>query len=833
MAAMKKYCRRLPREPSTIEREAFMVPLRQEVRIAVRTLLRAPAFSFTVVLTIAVAVGANTAVFSVTNAVLIRSLPFDAPDRLVWIASMTKDQPNYPFSLPEFIDYRERAKSLDALVAYTTWSAILGGTGSAERLQGIRISSSAFDVLGVKPAAGRLLNARDDDAAAARVAVVAFDLWQRRFGGRDAAIGTVALLNGEPFEIVGVLPRHFPLPGTIDVAVPLAPDRDPSRAARRSVNLLRFIGRLRPKVTPKQAEAELAAIAARLKAEHPDAYAAKTGIAVTPLQSHLVRNYARGLTLLTLASLVALLVACGNLVNVLLARATTRAADVRVRLALGARAFDVARASWIETFLLSAAGALLGVGLAAWMVRAFTRFGPADIPRLDEVALDVPVLGFAAMLMLLMASFLAVVPFWGVARRPSWSGSARDDGWSRRNGRLREAVIVGEAALAVMLLLASIVLLRSFSRLQAVDPGFPVERRVMARIALPRTAYRTPDSIARFTDRFSEKLQQIHGVENAGGINVAPLSGVLATVQFTVDGTDASDPRNPPSAHFRVVTDSYLAAMGIPLVQGRGFSEHDAAASAAVALINRHLAESLFAGENPVGRRIRIGDNTAGPRPLEIVGVVGDIRQMALDAPPSFDVYVPMRQAHPDVAQWLANNQFWVVRVSEDAPADVARAIRRALDEVDSTAGVAHIRPLEAYIDTALAQRRFSTILSGALAVIALTLVVVGLYGVMAYSVAQRTREIGLRTAVGATRFDIWCLVSRSALGMLAVGAALGLMLAVPALRPLQAVLFRTDAFEPSLVSAVVAGLIGIGMTAATVPAWRAARIDPSRALRE
>ncbi len=811
-----------------------MVPLRQELRVAARNARRAPLFSAAIVGTIAVAVGANTAVFSVTNAVLLRPLPFADSDRLVWIASVTHDEPNYPFSLPEFLDYREQARSLEGLAAFGSWSAIIGGSGPAERVQGVRISANAFEMLGVRPAAGRLLAPRDDRAEAPRVAVLAFETWQRQFGGDGAAIGRVALLNGEPFEIVGVLPRHFPFPiRPVEIVVPLAPERDPARGVRRSVNSLRFIGRVRPGATPQQAQAELLGISKRLRDQYPDAYAAKTGVSVRPLHAHMVRNHARALTLLTLAAVLALLIACGNLANLLLARASARSSEAAVKLALGATTFDIARSLWIETSLLSAAGGLLGVAAGSWTVRAFIRFGPADVPRLNEVALDWQVFAFAAFLLVSIATVLAVAPLTQLARAASAVRPSRDQGSSRRAARLRQAVIVMETALTAVLLWGSILLIRSFDRLQDVDPGFAVSERVVARIALPRSTYRTAEAVTRFADRFSENIAAIPGVREVGGVNVAPLSGVIATTQFTVGGAPPSDPRDAPTAHYRVVTEGYLPALGVPLVRGRGFASTDVASSMPVALINDHLAQTLFAGEDPIGRSLLVRDNTAGPRPLRIVGVVGDVRQMTLDGAPTFDIYLPMRQAHSDVVQWLANNQFWVIRAAGGASIGIGAGLRHALEAADPGAGLAHVRPLAEYVDGALAQRRFATLLSSALAGVALILVIIGLYSVTAYSVTQRTQEIGLRTAIGASQLGIWWLITRGVLGMLITGAAAGLILAAPAVAPLKAVLVDTEPFDVGLIVSVVAGLMTVGLAAAAVPAWRAARIDPVAALRE
>jgi len=504
-----------------------------------------------------------------------------------------------------------------------------------------------------------------------------------------------------------------------------------------------------------------------------------------------------------------------------------------VRVALGARVVDIARMLWAETMILSATGGALGLVISWWALRAFVRLGSTDIPRLDEVGLDWRVLGFAAVLMLTIAGVLALAPLWQLSRHPAAPGvPQRDHGSTRRGAVLRYAVILGETALTSVLLLGSLVLIRSFERLQDVDPGFAIDDRVIARIALPRSTYRTPEALMRFADRLSAELMTIPGVQSVGGVNVAPLSGVLATVDLGIEGKPPRDPRDLPTANYRIVTTAYLSTLGVPLLRGRGLAETDTATSVPVALINEHVASTLFPNDDPIGKRILVNDNTGGHRPLEVVGVIANVRQAALDGPPSFDVYVPMRQMHPDLVQWVANNQFWAIKASGNT-ADVLSGVRRALPAVDSTVGLAHVRPLAEYVDAALGQRRFATTLSSALASIAVVLVVVGLYGVMAYSVAQRTREIGLRAAVGASRLSIWWLIAGSALRMLGTGAVAGLLLAAAALRPLQAVLFQTDLFDPALVATVIGGLLAVGIGAATIPALRATRIDPIIALRE
>lgn len=800
-----------------------------------RALRKAPGFALAVISTLALAIGANTSVFSVVNAVLIRALPYDEPDRLIWIASIdSPGRTDGPFSLPEFLDYRDQTRTLDALLAYASLSAIVTGVGPAERLQGMRLSAGAFEVFGVNPAAGRLLVQADDEADAARVAVLGYGLWQRRFGGDPRSIGRTMTLNGEPHEIVGVLPRDFSLPlRDIELVVPLAPQRDPLQSVRSSVNFLRLIGQLAPKTTMDQARDELTTISQQLRQQFPDAYATKLGVAMTPLHDQLVTNYRRSLWLLLGGVLLVLAVAAANLVNLLLARALARRREIGIRVALGASGWAIARQLLMEASLLCGAGGIAGMLLAYWGLEVLVGIGPADLPRLQETSLDWRVLAYATSLSVGTAMALTLIPLWHLRRDRSHPqfDPVRDGMPEVRSAGLRNAVVVSEMALAVVLLLSSALLLNSLIRLQMANPGFETSGSAIARISLPRTSYSTSSAMRRFVERFEDGLRALPGVQAVGGGNIAPLSGVLASVQFAIVGRPPLASRDIPSAQFRMVTAGYFAAMGVPILQGRPFARDDTGESRPVAIVNRHIKEQFFADEDPIGRQLLIDDNTTAPRAVEIVGVAGNVKQVRLDGDATFDIYVPMTQAHPDVLQWLANNQFWAVRVAGN-PRAVTDSIRKTLDAVDPTVGLASVRAADDYLGAATAGRRFTTWLLAGFAMTAFVLALVGLYAVIAYAVGERTRELGLRMAIGASGLSVTWLILRQACGLLTIGTLLGLAL-TRIVSPLVAgLLFETSPYEARIFVLVLSGLVLTGLVAALVPARRACRVDPLVALR-
>ena len=822
------------------------------LRIAIRQLCRQRAFALTVVSTLAVTVGASAAVFSVVNAVLVRALPFASPERLLWIASVRPDNPSAPFSLPEFMDYRAQTRTLSGVAAYANWSGSLAGEGITERLQGARMSSNAFDVLGVSPAAGRLLTDHDDRADAAPVVVLSYRLWLRKYGGAPGIIGTIARINGQPFVIVGVLPAHFPLPlRDVDLVTALAPDRDPLRHKRNSVNFLRLFGRLMPSAEAAQSQSELTAICRSLRQQFPAEYARKEAVTVLPFHDVLVGDVRQSMVVLLGAVIVVLATALANLVSLSLVRANGRRVELSMRIALGASRLHLVQQLATEASLLAVAGTGLGWLAAGVAAAAAMRWMPASIPRLDEVTLDGTVALFVAAIAAIVTSLLTAAPLATLApirARDALAQAARGFIGDRWNQRVRQALVVAEIAAALVLLLATLVLIDNMLRLRDVSPGFNPDGVFQARVSLP-AAYRSPEDVTRFYEQLSDRLAAAPGVKQVGVISVAPLSGLLATVPFSVAGQSTSDGERA-SANIRALSPWYLAVVGTRVLQGRPFSETDRPNTPAVALVSAALADRFLSGA-AVGQRLLIDDNNEGPRPVEIVGVVENVRQAALDLPPALDIYIPLRQLHPDGVGLLRNNQYWMIRLgpATDAgtsarpgqpdPAAFRSTFLEHLRAIDPDAAVSGTGAMRQFIDEWLGPRRFNLGLFCAFASTTVLLAMMGLYGLVSFVVSQRAREIGLRMAIGANARDVQQMFLREAATIGVTGSALGVVLALIARPFVSRLVASTDlnappnaSINPAMAMAIVVLLIAVVLFAAWLPARRASRVDPTLALR-
>ena len=807
------------------------LPLWKDLSFAIRQFRRQPGFALTVVSTLTVAIAANVAVFSVVNAVVFRALPYADAKQLVWIASVRPDNPSAPFSLPEFIDYRRQTRTLSGIAAYATWNASFAEADITEGLQGTRISANAFDVLGLTPAAGRLLRESDDRPDAPKVVVLSYRLWQRRFGGAPGAVGRSVRLNGESFVIAGILPPHFPLPlRDVDVVVPLVPDRDPYRHVRNSTNFLRFFGRLNSDTSIEQAQAELTTICRSLRQQFPVEYARKDAVKMMPLQEALIGDFHQSMLLLLGTVLVVLGTALANLVSVVLVRANGRRTELSVRVAMGASQFHLLRQLMVESLLLALIGSGLGWMLATWTIATVVPRAPSSIPRLTEVSADGTVLGFAALIAITVTALLTLAPLAAVL--PAKAGDAFRlgargtiaDRWSRR---VRHALVTGEISAGLLLLLTTTVLFQNVLRLQNVQLGFSPDSVFQARISIP-PVYKSPDDLARFYDRLLERLALLPGIQGVGVTSVAPLSGILSTVPFTVEG-EGQNERQMPSVNLRVISPGYLSAVGTRLLGGRSFSEADRSDTPPVALVSSALARR-FLSQGPLGRRLLINDNTKAPRAVQIVGVVEDVRQASLDAPPAFDLYVPLRQIHPDAVGNLRNNQFWMIR-TDTAPTALRSSFVTHLRAVDQDAAISDAGSMREYVEAALGPRRFNLGLFAAFSVTGVMIAVFGLYGLVSYTVSQRQKEIGLRMAIGATERDIHRMILRQAALLGLGGAALGGCLAAMA-QPLLLRFAQDISISLGAAMSVTALLLLLVVVSAWLPARRAARILPTVALR-
>ena len=805
-----------------------------DFRFALRQYFRQPGFALTVVVTLALTIGATSAVFSVVNSVVVRALPFASPERLVWIASVRPDNPNAPFTLPEFIDYRRETRTLSGLAAYANWSASLAGDGITERLTGARMSANAFDVLGISPAAGRLLNESDDRPDAPLVVILSYRLWQRQYGGAADTVGRTVRVNGQSFVIAGVLPAQFPLPlQDIDVVTPLAPDRDPLRNIRNSVNFLRFFGRLKPGADADQAQTDLTAICRSLRQQFPVEYARKEAVSVVALHDAVVGDFRQSMLVLLGAVIVVLATALANLVSLALVRANGRRTELSMRVAIGASDWRIVRQLAVEAFLLAFVGSSLGWIVANLAIAVAIIWAPASIPRLGEVSLDRTAALFVIAVTVAVTALLTAAPLGAIARTRGtdpFRSASRGAIGDRLNHRLRNAMVVAEISAALVLLLATIVLLQNLLRLHDVPLGFNPDGVFQARVSLPPT-YRTPDDVARFYERLSDRLAAAPGVRQVGVISIAPLSGLLATVPFSVAGR-SNDERERYSANLRAISPSYVLAVGTRLSRGRFFSENDRSNTPRVALVSAALADR-FLQSNAVGQRLVIDDNNEGPRPVEIVGVVENVRHTALDLPSELDIYIPLRQIHADGVPFVRNNQFWMVQGRLRSKDDGAfrQTFLANLRAVDPDAAVSSTGSMRQYLDDWLGPRRFNLGLFGAFALTAVLLAVSGLYGLVSYAVSQRAREIGLRMAIGATQGDVQRMIVRQAARLGIAGAVLGLFLGGLAW-PLASSLVKEVRISPAVVAATAGFLLGVVLLAAWVPARRAAQIEPTLALK-
>ena len=810
-----------------------MPSFRQELRVAVRSLRRSALTSCFIVATLAICIGAVAAVYSVADVVLVRGLPFDRPEQLVWIASVGRDRPDGPFSLPEFLDYRAQAKSV-RIGGYASWSGILENPSGAVRVQGVRMSADGLAILGAAPTIGRLLTGTDDAPGAQRVLVLGYGYWRRAFAGDSGIIGRSLRLNGERFAIVGVLPRFFPLPvRDVDVVVPLDPDGDPRRNARGSVNFLRVFGRLATPATAAGADRELNGVATRLRDQFPTEYAAKVGVRVTPLQDYLGTTLRPTLVILMACVALMVAVALANVLNLLLARAVGRQGETAVRLALGASSPRIALQLLTEGALLTATAGVIGTGLAHLAISYAASHLGAMAPRIEEARLGLPVLSLVFAVCAMAVLLFSLVPIL-IARTASpqavLRGAGRSAGTSPTQARLRSSFVVAEVAFALMITSATAALLQSLIALQRVELGYRPDSVFVARLSLPPVRYQAPADLARFSTEMAAALAGAPGVVAAGGSSIAPLSGPQASVPFAPAQNAPTLRRDWPSANYRAVSPGYLAAIGARQVVGRPIAEGDDGAAPPVAVVNRTLAERYFAGAGAVGRELLIDDNNTGPRAVTIVGVVDDLREVDLDGPVRPEVFIAMRQVHPDGASFVAATQFWAVRVRSD-PAAFGPSFLRTLHQVDPAVATAGLTDLRAYVDAAIAPRRFSVRLLVTFALIALLLTTLGVYGIAAYNVEQRRREIGVRMALGATPRSIVGLILGRTLRLAGIGIVVGVLGAHLTDGFMSRLMFGVSPGSPALLAGVSAILLLTAVVASWLPGRRAARIDTLRAL--
>ena len=808
----------------------------QDVRFAVRALRRRPGFTLVVLLTLALGIGATTAMFSVVDGVLLRPLPYGAPERVVRVWNAWTDTPDAALSPAEYFDLRAQVPELATLGVYAPTTATLTGDGEPERFPAAAANAALWPALGVAPALGRVFGADEDRPGAARVAVLGHALWQRRFGGDPAVLGRRLLLNGQPHTVVGVMPASFALPEDFAAEEPAALyvpfGLHPDSVANRGSHFLRAVGRLADGVTLERANATLATVAARMVQQYPDDYPAdmRFSTRVEPLRESVVGDVRPALLVLFGAVGCVLLIACANVASLHLARTDARAAELAVRSALGAGRARLARQLMVESLVLAAAGGALGL-LVGWAAtRALVRLRPADVPRLDAVGIDLRALAFTAAVVLVTALAFGLFPALRASRlglRDAARGSSR--GATAGPRLLRRALVVAEVSLALVLLAGAGLLGRSFARLLDVDPGFRAAGVLTARLTAGATTY--PETAQLFTlyDRLLAQLAAAPGVAAVGAASHLPLANPLGDLNFVIEGRPVPEGEVSPRADWQVVTPGYLDAMGMRIVRGRGIERTDRDGAPGVVVINEATARRYWPGAEALGQRFTLGGG-AGPGVVTVVGIVADVRHGGLDQPPLPQMYL----AHEQFRFWGSGApvRSMSVAIRADDPAAAAAALRRAVRALDAQMPIGELRTMDAVRSRALAQPRFTMLLLTLFSCAALALAAVGIYGVMAHAVTHRTREIGIRIALGARQASVAGMVLRQGMLLALLGVAIGLAGALALTRLLRSLLYEVSPTDPLTLGAGVLFLGAVALLASWLPARRASRVDPMIAMR-
>jgi putative ABC transport system permease protein len=799
----------------------------RDLRYAVRVLRRNRGFTLAAVLTLALGIGANTAIFTVVNAVLLRPLPFGAPDRLavVWLENERESIQRDITSYPTFTDWRTRSRTFDDMAGYSGARFSLLSGGEPEEVRGARVTASFFDVLDVSAFRGRTFREDEFAAGSERVVVLSYGLWTRRFGSDAALIGGEIRLNGETYSVLGVTPPGFQHPAETEMWVPLAPVGGLANQMESRGSLwLSVIGRLSPNATFEQAQQEMSGVAAQLAEEYPANRG--QGVFIEPLHETVIGPVRPALLVLLGAVAFVLLIACANVANLLLARGAARRREVSVRLAVGAGRRQLARQMLVESVVLALAGGLLGLGIAAFAVRGLAAAAPPGIPRLDGLAVDRMVVAFTFLTALVTGLLFGLAPAFQ-ASRASLSTILRDEerGAAARLGRMRPALIVAEVALALVLLTGAGLMVRTFQALSRVDAGFAPENLLSMRVVPPVARYGGPEQVRAFYDDFLTRLEGLPGVQDAGAITTLLLSRLPSMAGIAVEG---APPRGPDDPVVSVVYDAVSAdvfdVLGIRLLQGRTPREGDVTSAPSVAVVNETFVRQFLADGEAIGRRFVFGQAQNEEDWITVIGVVADARRAGPTEPVRPEAFIPH-------GQFTARGMTVLVRTDRN-PLSLVPAVRETLRSIDAEMPLADVTTVEAQMRNVQAARRFLTQLLLLFAGLAAVLAAIGIYGVMAYLVSRRTRELGIRMAVGADSGDVVRLVLRDAIVQVVPGVVLGVAGALALTRLLRGQLYGVSPTDPLSLAAGATLLTAIALLASWVPAMRAARADPLDALR-
>jgi len=804
---------------------SIVVDVLPDTRYTLRSLRRNPIFASVIVLTLALGIGANSAIFSIVNAVVLRPLPYDRDGRVVvvWGDLKRPGLNEIPASAGEYVDYRDRSHAFDHIAAYETDGFNLTGTGRPERVEGAIVTPSLFPLMGVSAAIGRAFVEVEETPGRDQVVVLSDSLWARRFN-RDASIaGRTIAVDGKPFLVAGVMPPGFHFPdATTEIWKPILLDADALSDNNRGSHGYTVLASIKKNVTVDQAQADLNAVAAGFKREHPGNYRNGFGVTLRPWRDEIVGSTDRPLLMLLGAVGLVLLIACANVANLLLARSAARTREIALRTALGATRGRLVRQLLTESTILALLGGIAGMVLAAWSVRAIVAAAPSGIPRIDELNLDYRVLLFTMVLSLATGLIFGIVP----AIRASTGSSVR----TRISGPVSPVnfLVVAEVALSFVLLAAAGLLVHSFARLQTVQPGFAADNLLTFRLSLPPARYTSFAQGDRFFDGLSAALKRNPAVRSVAAIHAMPFSGNGGSRSFDIEGREVRRPEDQSEEQLRIVSDGYFAAMQIPIRTGREFTARDTIDALRVAVVNEAFAHKHFPSGSAIGARIAF--TKSDPHWYEIVGIVGNVKHRALDAADRPELYVPYKQ--PLFDSWTVRPMYLVVRTIGD-PLAAVTLVRREIAELDADQPIADVRTMDDRIGQSLAGRRFSVMLLTLFAGVALLLAAIGLYGVISYGVSQRTREIGVRIALGAQRADVRRMIVIHGMTLAMIGAAVGFAVSAALARVLSSLLFGIAAIDPLTFIVVPFVLLASAFAASYVPARRATNVEALVALRE
>jgi len=795
----------------------------KDIRYGVRGLLKRPGFTVIALVALALGIGANTAIFSLVNAVVIRPLPFPDPDQLVWVFGNIRSGGNRAsVSPPDFLDYRSQNKTFEQFAASGTQplSVNLTGSGDPERITASMVTGNYFDTFGITPAIGRGLTLENEKSGQDQVTVLSHAFWQKRFAGDASIVGKTLTLDSRSYQILGVMPAGVSLPQTADLWVPINFDGDPEMKWRKA-HFLRPVGRMKPGVTLTQAQADTDMIAAHLEQQYPDS---NTGwnLRLLSLREQLVGGTRTILFVLFGAVGFVLLIACANVANLLLVRAAARQKEIALRTALGASRLRIIRQMLTESLLLSILGGALGALLAVWGVQLLVSLSGDSLPPTVNVGIDTNVLAFTFVISIVTGLLFGLAPAFRTANVnliDSLKDGARGSEGTLRN-RTRSLLVVFESAVAVILLIGAGLLVRSLIALQRVDPGFDANNVLTLRIDLPRQKYEGEGRKAKFFEQLEARISSLPGVQSVGLITELPMSGQLNDLPFTVEGRPPVTVDQAFDADFRLVNQHYFSALHIPLLRGRNFTEQEVREAKLVTVVSQQLVDTVFPNEDPMGKRLV---SAMGGQAFEIIGVVGDIRHRSLQNQPFPAMYFPILD--------VSTRMNLVIRTQND-PLSIVGAVRQEVKALDPDQPISAVKRMSDWVDSSVSSQRYSTTLLAAFAALAMILAATGIYGVMSYTVAQRTHEIGVRMALGARRRDVLKLVVRHGMLLTLVGVIIGVAGALGLTRVMASLLFGVTAKDPLTFVAVAGLLSAVAFIACFVPALRATKVDPLVALR-